>query len=257
MDADVVLQAGHEGQVRNSGAIGTAASHGASGTTKPEHLMTPIVADAAAEILTAHGVEVLRVPALFPSKLTAKLGLALHFDGSGTKCASGASVGYPPGEPRGSNKPTADLWKQIYGEIWPFKWMKDNFTKNLSGYYGYSWMSTEIAEMLIEFGEISCPEQDEWLQPRLEWLGGVVAHFVGQVLDVPVPHPAAFGAAEPVVADVEPSAQPWDDDIADLRLELAELRRDIAALTSEPDEMDRSLTPEPAVGMDDFDHEEW
>ncbi len=112
MDADVVLQAGHEGQVRNSGPSGTAPSHGASGATRPEHQMTPIVADAAAAILTAHGVDVIRVPALFPQKYSVRLGLALHFDGSGTKCASGASVGYPPGKPRGSNKPTADLWKE-------------------------------------------------------------------------------------------------------------------------------------------------
>lgn len=132
MEADVVLQAGHQGQVRNSGSTGTAPSDGTPGLTKPEHQMTPIVADAAAKALQDHGVDAVRVPAPFPEKYSLSLGLALHFDGSRTKCASGASVGYPPGRPRGSNRPTADLWKDIYGGIWPFRRMPDNFTKNLS-----------------------------------------------------------------------------------------------------------------------------
>lgn len=252
MDADVVLQAGHQGKKRNRGSSGTAASHGAAGIARPEREMTPIVADAASAILTDHGVSVMRVSGVFPHKVTTRLGLALHFDGSGTPCASGASVGYPPGRPLGSNKPTADLWKEIYGQIWPFGWMKDNFTKNLSGYYGYRWMSTEIAEMLIEFGEVSCPEQDAWLQPRLEWLGGVVAHFVGRVLEVPVPMPAPFGGAAPVVAPPVVT-QPWDDDLAALRMELAELRRDIATLAGSAGGADGGLDAGSLIDLDDFD----
>jgi len=228
MDADVLLQAGHEGRMRNDGS-GTTASHGASGTTRPEHEITPIVANAAAAALERHNVSVVRVPGVFPKKFSVKLGLALHFDGSGTPCASGASVGYPPGVPLGSNKPTADLWKEIYGRHWPFQWMKDNFTKNLSGYYGYRRMSTEVAEMLIEFGEISCPEQDAWLQPRLEWLGELVAHFAGRVIGVDIPEPAPLGVAEP---PTQPPFEPWDEDLAVLRLEIAELRRDVAELRS-------------------------
>lgn len=227
MDADVLLQAGHEGQVRNDGQ-GTAPSHGTRGKTRPEHEITPIVADSAAAVLESHGVSVIRVPALFPRKFTIRLGLALHFDGAGTPCSSGASVGYPPGVPVGSNKPTADLWKEIYSQHWPFAWMKDNFTKNLSGYYGYRRMSTEIAEMLIEFGEITCPEQDAWLQPRLEWLGELVAHFAGRVLDVAVPEPAPFGAPATDQPAVVAVPDPWDDDIASLRLEIAEIRQQLA-----------------------------
>ncbi len=232
MDGDVVLQAGHEGQVRNKGRTGRAPSVGTAGTTRPEHEMTPIVADAAAAILDANGVEVIRVSALFPKKLEVALGVALHFDGSPRPCASGASVGYPPGVPRGSNKPTADLWKEIWSEHWPFRWMKDNFTSNLSGYYGYGWMSTEIAEMLIEFGEISCPEQDAWLQPRLEWIGGVVAFFVGQVLGVGLPQPAPFGVgtAPPPEREGGVVTDPWDDDLAFVRMEIAELRAEVASL---------------------------
>lgn len=255
MDADVLIQAGHQGKVRNKGS-GTAPSHGASGTSTPEHQMTPVVADAAESILTNHGVDVVRVPALFPRKFEVQLGLALHFDGSGRPCSSGASVGYPPGVPLGSNKPTADLWKSMWSQWWPFQWMKDNFTRNLSGYYGYGWMSTGIAEMLIEFGEISCPEQDSWLQPRLEWIGSVVAHFVGEVLGADVPAPLPFGDEE---SRPEALAQtdPWDDDIADLRLELADLRAQVASMSGGSRALTRDGAASDATEYGDLDHEEW
>jgi hypothetical protein len=231
MDADVLIQAGHEGKKRNKGS-GTTASVGASGIAQPEHQMTPKVANAAEKVLKDHGVSVIRANGVFPQAFEVKLGLALHFDGSPSKCGSGASVGYPPGNPVGSNKPTADLWKQIYGEFWPFRFMKDNFTPNLSGYYGYRFMKTSIAEMLIEFGEVSCPKQDEWLQPRLDWLGGVVAHFAGRVISVDIPKPLPFGetAPAPVARTVQVDA--WDSDIADVRLELSELRAQVNELSA-------------------------
>jgi hypothetical protein len=70
--------------------------------------------------------------------------------------------------------------------------MPDNFTSNLRGYYGYAWTRTSIAELVIEFGEITCPEQNEWIKSRLAWLGTVVAHYASVVTgkgDVPAPRP--------------------------------------------------------------------
>lgn len=194
MDAQVLIQAGHEGTVRNSGS-GTKPTYGAGGIARPERTMTPIVADRATARLRDAGVTVVREDALFDKRYEVELAVFLHFDGSGTPCASGASVGYPDGVPAGSNKPTAELWKDIYSQYWPFKWMPDNFSSNLRGYYGYGWTSTSLAEMLIEFGEISCPEQDAWLQPRVdEWLGDLVAHFVSEALELGVvSDPGPFG----------------------------------------------------------------
>lgn len=194
MDAQVLIQAGHEGGVRNSGT-GTKPTYGAGGIARPERTMTPIVADRATAKLRDAGFTVVRENALFDKRYEVELAVFLHFDGSGTPCASGASVGYPDGSPPGSNKPTAELWKDIYSQYWDFKWMPDNFSSNLRGYYGYSWTSTSVAEMLIEFGEISCPEQDAWLQPRVdEWLGDLVAHFVSEAIgNGEVPDPGPFG----------------------------------------------------------------
>lgn len=191
MDAQVLIQAGHEGKKRNKGN-GTTTSVGATGIALPEHKMTPIVADRATEVLRAHGVSVVRVPGVYPRVFHVDLGICLHFDGSTSPCGSGASVGYPAGVPAGSNKPTAQLWKSIWGEVWPFGFEDDNFTEDLRGYYGYSRMSTNIAELLIEFGEISCPQQDAWLQANLHLLGDMVAYFAGRVLGVDIPKPTGF-----------------------------------------------------------------
>ena len=64
MDAQVLIQAGHEGGVRNSGS-GTAPSKGTEGNKdyKPaviEREATPIVADRATEVLQAAGITVVR-----------------------------------------------------------------------------------------------------------------------------------------------------------------------------------------------------
>lgn len=170
----------------------------------PERELTPVVANFAADILKAYGVDVIRENAFFDKVYSVDLFVALHFDGSGTPCASGASVGYPSGSPAGSNKPYATTWKDIYGEVWPFEWMKDNFTSNLSGYYGYSWVNSNLGEFLIEFGEISCQKQYDWLKPRVDngYLGALVAHAVGEMIGVAIPHPDDEGDGDDQMTNI-------------------------------------------------------
>ncbi len=47
-----------------------------------------------------------------------------------------ASIGYDKHHPKARR--TALRWKSIYRGYFPFKWHKDNFTKNLANYYGFS-----------------------------------------------------------------------------------------------------------------------
>lgn len=206
LQADVLIQAGHEG--RTSGVTG------ASGPIANEIEWTPIVADATTLALEAAGVDVLRVQADDiddAQDAEVEIAVAIHFDGSGTPCASGASVGYPAGNPPGSNAPFAQRWKEVYGEYWPFKWMPDNFTRGLRGYGDYSDWFTGIAECVFELGEISCREQAEWLQPRLEWIGQLLAFTIGEAIGVDVPHPGDFEVAEPE-PEPEPVPAPKEDD---------------------------------------------
>lgn len=59
--------------------------------------------------------------------------IALHCDGSGDRARRGASVGYPDA----NGGKLAGLWKQEHSKIYDGGWHRDNYTTNLSGYYGF------------------------------------------------------------------------------------------------------------------------
>lgn len=166
--ADILIQAGHEG--RKSGATG------ATGPLGNEVDWTTLVADSATVNLRQKGFKVLRVSADFQQgyKAEVKLALFIHFDGSKKPCSSKASVGYD--DP--TDQPAAKAWKDFYNLYWPFGFMPDNYTTNLSDYYGFSYTHTEDSELVLELGEITCLEQAEWLLPRLEWIGEIIAEFI-------------------------------------------------------------------------------
>ncbi|HEU0054008.1 MAG TPA: hypothetical protein VFQ39_12570, partial [Longimicrobium sp.] len=110
------------------------------------------------------------------------------FDGADDPCDSRASIGYDDG----SDRSAADAWRELYSRFWPFGFQPDNFTSNLSRYYGFDHVRTTDAELVLELGEITCRKQAEWLKPRLEWLGLLVAHFACARLGsdaIPLPKP--------------------------------------------------------------------
>jgi hypothetical protein len=179
-DADVLIQAGHEG--RTTGATG------ATGPLGNEIDWTPIVADEATAILRAAGVSVVRENAAFDQRYNVIIAVFIHFDGSNPPCRSKASIGYNDV----TDMPAANEWKALYSQHWPFGFMNDNFTSNLSDYYGFGFARTEDAELVLELGEISCLVQAQWLEPRLKWIGKLLAHFLSKRInkgDVPDPGP--------------------------------------------------------------------
>lgn len=170
-NADVLIQAGHEG--RRTGATGGESKWGR------EIDWTPTVANIATAILSKNGISVIREDASLYDTYHVNLALFLHFDASVKPCNVGASIGYDDE----SDKPAADAWKTLYSKYWPFKWMTDNYIKNLRNYYGLKFTYTTDAELVLELGEITCKYQAEWLKPRLIWLGELIAHFISQRLN--------------------------------------------------------------------------
>ena len=88
-----------------------------------------------------------------------KLFISLHLDGSSTPCASSASLGYNPAFGRDQ--------MQLFGVglaialgLNAREFMDDNFTPNLSHFYSYRHSNSELAEGIVEMGELSCPEQE-------------------------------------------------------------------------------------------------
>jgi hypothetical protein len=180
---DVLISAGHEGRPANCARFPKHRCNlGASG----EREWTPVVADTATETLRAHGVTVARLPADFDGEYHVDAALFIHFDGSEPPCRSGASIGYA----HGRDARAAAAWRKLYGSVWPFAFQRDNFTQNLSEYYAFEQVRARDGSLVIELGEITCPQQRAWLAPRLHWEGAMIAYFVSRLIgkgDVPKP----------------------------------------------------------------------
>ena len=166
--AEIYIQAGHEG--RTTGATGTQSSFGR------EIDWTPIVADEATRILREAGISVIRSKADRRRFSKVDLALSIHFDGCEQGCATGASIGYD--DP--TDQPAALAWKSFYSQYFKFKWQPDNFTKNLSNYYNFKYTITNDAELVLELGDLTCPEQAIWLKEHLAELGQIVAYFAAE-----------------------------------------------------------------------------
>lgn len=172
LKADVYIQAGHEGRI--FGKTGSVSPYGR------EIDWTRIVADEATRILRRAGVSVIRASADQRRKSVIRLALSIHFDGSNDACSTGASIGLN----NNSDRRAARVWKRLYRSVFPFKWMPDNFSRNLKYYYNYRYTVASDAELVLELGEISCPEQAQWMKPRLRQLGALVAYFAAQRIGV-------------------------------------------------------------------------
>ncbi len=182
---DVLVSAGHEGRPASCAQFpGRACNLGAAG----EREWTPIVADAAARILRAHGVSVARLPADFKGNYRVGAAVFIHFDGSETPCGSGASIGY-----HGSaNLRAAQAWHKLYGRYFPFHFEPDDFTVGLRDYYAFRQVDASDGSLVLELGELTCPAQRAWLAPRLQWEGALLAYFLSELVgkgDVPDPGP--------------------------------------------------------------------
>ena len=163
--AEIFIQAGHEGRTR--GATGAESSYGR------EIDWTAQVADEATRILTDAGISVIRCSADHRRYSIVDLALSIHFDGSVSPCATGASIGYDDD----TDKPAADAWRKLYANYFNYQWKQDNFTRNLSRYYNFKYTVTRDAELVLEMGDISCPDQAIWLKNNLDHLGHIVAYF--------------------------------------------------------------------------------
>ena len=169
--ADVLLSAGHAGRPASCARFPQRACNlGAAG----ERERTPVVVEEAARVLRAHGVSVVVEPADFDGHFKVRDAIFIHFDGSVPACASGASVGYH----RAADSDAARAWRSAYGKYWKFRFQPDNFTANLRDYYGFRAVEASDAALVLELGELTCPAQRAWLQPRIGWTGRFLAAFL-------------------------------------------------------------------------------
>jgi hypothetical protein len=184
--ADVLISAGHEGRPASCARFPQHRCNlGASG----ERAWTPVVADAATAVLRRAGVSVIRLPADFSGSYHVRAAVFIHFDGSDPPCRSSASIGYA----HPLDAPAAANWRGLYAQYWPYGFQPDNFTQGLRDYYAYRQVHARDGSMVLELGEITCPQQRAWLAPRLRWEGALLAYFLSKLTgvgNVPKPRPA-------------------------------------------------------------------
>ena len=187
---DVLISAGHEGRPASCPHFPQRKCNlGASG----ERPWTPVVADAAARILREHGLRVARLPADFDGSYRVKAAVFIHFDGSAPACQSGASIGYH----RSSDATAAGAWRRLYSRYFPFGFRPDDFTTGLRDYYAFRQVHAQDGSLVLELGEITCPQQRAWLAPRLKWEGELIAYFLSRLIDEGnVPNPGPSRAVE-------------------------------------------------------------
>ncbi len=173
--ADVLISAGHEGRPESCARF---PQHHCNLGAAGEREWTPIVADEATRILRSEGYTVAREPADFNGTYDVKAAIFIHFDGTQTPCTSGASIGYHTE----ASHPAALLWRKSYGSAFPFRFQPDNFTKNLSDYYGFRQVHASDGALVLELGELTCPIQKAWLTPRLQCEGRFIADFLRQLI---------------------------------------------------------------------------
>ncbi|HEY4442355.1 MAG TPA: hypothetical protein VGN14_17985 [Candidatus Elarobacter sp.] len=172
--ADILIQAGHQGRPASCAPHHVVACNlgtGAQGVTERD--WTPLVADEAAAALRAAGYTVIRRPADYDEHDTVRAAIFLHFDGASPACGSGASAGFPTT----TSRAFIEDWETRYRAWFPYTFKGENITTNESRYYGFRKVDAP-EKLLIEFGEMTCPQQFAWMAPRVHEFGPFLAKFL-------------------------------------------------------------------------------
>lgn len=159
----VALQIGHwkndELPEELSRLIGNTGAH-AAGVT--EVAVNRAVAEATAELLMENGITVEILPATVPPRYWADVFVAIHADGSPDTTVSGYKVAGPWRDVRGKSRRLVTLIEEGYEAA--TRLPKDpNITRNMRGYYAFSWWRFEHAvhpmttAVILETGFLTNP----------------------------------------------------------------------------------------------------
>lgn len=150
---DVVIQVGH--YPRTTGATG------GQGKRVNEQEASAWVAEMLSSKLRAAKLNAIVIPAdNFRDGLRTRAFIALHTDASNVACKVGPSLGYGNSTNKAGMNTLAVAVAISLG-IPPEKFMRDNYTKNLSGYYAYKRIDASDYEGVLEMIELTCPEQED------------------------------------------------------------------------------------------------
>ena len=136
--------------------------------------------------------------------------VSLHCDGSTDKTRRGWGVGYPAGA---VNRSLATGIAAELVKIHPSKRLPDNYTTNMSGYYGWSRVPTPGPEVLVEHGFVSNPAERQWIHDEADKIARCYYAAFLKAFGMPVKPPKPAGSwvtPEEAVAYWDASKPVWE-----------------------------------------------
>jgi hypothetical protein len=141
---------------------------GASGGGKTEWEINFAIAERAAQILTAKGLEVDLLPAIIPPRYQADAFIAIHADGSLNPDKSGYKMAAPWNDQTGKADSLVAFIEEEYAST-GLEHDYKNITPAMRGYYSFAWWNFEHAvdpstpSAIVETGFLSSPRDQELL----------------------------------------------------------------------------------------------
>lgn len=149
---------------------------GASGSGWSEWEVNYGIAQLAAEILQEEGIVVDILPATVPPKYWADVFVAIHADGHEDRTRSGFKIAAPRRDYTGKTKQIISIMRKEYEEHTGLSWDEETITRNMRGYYAFSWWRFEHAvhpmtpSVILETGFLTTPSD---------------AHLIGETPEIP------------------------------------------------------------------------
>lgn len=136
---------------------------GAYGDGKNEWEVNYAIAQKTAEYLKAAGIEVDILPATVPAKYWADAFVAIHADGSTDSTKTGFKIAAPRRDYTGKTAKIIEIMREEYGKVTGLSWEQEGITRNMLGYYAFSWWRFEHAvhpmtpSIILETGFLTTP----------------------------------------------------------------------------------------------------
>lgn len=169
MPTTVALQVGHKDNDNFPEELAKLRdNNGTSGGGKSEVEVNEMIALETKKLLEEKGIVVDILPATVPPDYFADAFVAIHADGSTDRRVNGYKIAPPWRDFSGDAKRLVDLMTKTYQEETSMPW-DDNITRNMRGYYAFSWWRYEHAihpmttAVIVETGFLTNPSDASFL----------------------------------------------------------------------------------------------
>lgn len=142
---------------------------GASGNGVSETQVNLAIAEATAALLKKEGIEVDILPATIPPEYWADAFVAIHADGHEDRTKSGFKAASPRRDFTGKADTLVNLLRSEYEAATGLLWDEETITRNMRGYYAFSWWRYEHAvhpmtpAAILETGFLTTPSEAQFL----------------------------------------------------------------------------------------------